>query len=328
MFDESGKTPGTIQNRMRRLFIALFLAVAVSAAAQTKGKPFVFMPQWTAQAQFAGYYAALVKGFYAEEGLDVEIVHPFASQSNVRHLLEGDVDATMLPLAQAIESVGGGAQLVNILQTSMNSALLLISRNGADPFKMKKAKVVCWRSGYDQLARSLSIQNHLDTEWVPAASSVNLFIAGAVDGMLAMSYNEYYQILQTGLLPSGEGVFSFREMGYNVQQDGVYMTRSAFNRNRDRAEAFARASRRGWEWVANHPEEALDIVMDYVKNLRIPTNRTLQRLMLDEILRLQLDPDSGGREFRVREDMVGKASRLLYNTGLIGREVSYKELMP
>ena len=43
---------------------------------------------------------------------------------------------------------------------------------------------------------------------------------------------------------------------------------------------------------------------------------------------LQLDPDSGGREFRVREDMVGKASRLLYNTGLIGREVSYKELMP
>ena len=67
-------------NRMKRVFIALFLAVAVSAAAQTKGKPFVFMPQWTAQAQFAGYYAALANGFYAEEGLDVEIVHPFASQ--------------------------------------------------------------------------------------------------------------------------------------------------------------------------------------------------------------------------------------------------------
>lgn len=315
-------------NRMKRVFIALFLTVAVSAAAQTKGKPFVFMPQWTAQAQFAGYYAALANGFYAEEGLDVEIVHPFASQSNVRQLLEGNVDATMLPLAQAIETIGGGTQLVNILQTSMNSALLLISRNGTDPFKMKKAKVVCWRSGYDQIARCLSIQNHLDTEWVPAASSVNLFIAGAVDGMLAMSYNEYYQILQTGLLPSGEGVFSFREMGYNVQQDGVYMTRSAFDKDRSRAEAFARASRRGWEWTANHPEEALEIVMEYVKKLRIPTNRTLQRLMLEETLRLQLDPDSGGREFRIREDMVEKANRLLYDNGLIGREVLYKELMP
>ena len=68
--------------------------------------------------------------------------------------------------------------------------------------------------------------------------------------------------------------------------------------------------------------------MGYVKKLRIPTNRTLQRLMLEEILRLQLDPDSGGREFRIREDMVEKANRLLYDTGLIGREVLYKELMP
>ena len=68
--------------------------------------------------------------------------------------------------------------------------------------------------------------------------------------------------------------------------------------------------------------------MEYVKKLRIPTNRTLQRLMLEETLRLQLDPDSGGREFRIREDMVEKANRLLYDNGLIGREVLYKELMP
>ena len=90
MFDESGKTPGTIQNRMRRLFIALFLAVAVSAAAQTKGKPFVFMPQWTAQAQFAGYYAALaIKGFF-----------PFSDLEKLRHpgfYLQGHPDMKHTP---------------------------------------------------------------------------------------------------------------------------------------------------------------------------------------------------------------------------------------
>lgn len=35
-----------------------------------------FSPQWSAQSQFAGYYAALEKGFYDEAGLDVSIVHP------------------------------------------------------------------------------------------------------------------------------------------------------------------------------------------------------------------------------------------------------------
>ena len=48
----------------------------VSLAAQETGGRFVFTPQSTAQAQFAGYYVALEQGFYAEEGLDVEIAQP------------------------------------------------------------------------------------------------------------------------------------------------------------------------------------------------------------------------------------------------------------
>ena len=34
-----------------------------------------FMPQWTPQTQFAGYYVAMAKGFYAEEGVEVVIDH-------------------------------------------------------------------------------------------------------------------------------------------------------------------------------------------------------------------------------------------------------------
>ena len=30
---------------------------------QTKSEPIIFTPQWTAQAQFAGYYVAKEKGF-------------------------------------------------------------------------------------------------------------------------------------------------------------------------------------------------------------------------------------------------------------------------
>ena len=49
--------------------------------------------------------------------------------------------------------------------------------------------------------------------------------------------------------------------------------------------------------------------------------------MLEEILRLQIDSDSGRREFRVRPDMVQQASSMMKNFGMIDREVSYGELM-
>ena len=43
----------------------------------------VFTPQWTAQAQFVGYYVAMSKGFYREAGLDVTIKHPSVSKPSI-----------------------------------------------------------------------------------------------------------------------------------------------------------------------------------------------------------------------------------------------------
>ena len=68
--------------RIIGIVLTLF-AFAASAAAQEAGERFVFTPQSTAQAQFAGYYVAMEQGFYAEEGLDVEIAHPYATTSAV-----------------------------------------------------------------------------------------------------------------------------------------------------------------------------------------------------------------------------------------------------
>jgi NitT/TauT family transport system substrate-binding protein len=45
------------------------------------------------------------------------------------------------------------------------------------------------------------------------------------------------------------------------------------------------------------------------------------------VLRLQVDADSGRREYRVRPEMVQKASHLMKEFGMIEREVTYGELM-
>ena len=310
---------------VRRLLTILMLAAALPAGGQTK---FVFSPQWIAQAQFAGYYVAKEKGFYEEAGLDVEILHPFVTQTAEERVRGGQAQATMLTVSEALELVDKGIPLVNILQTSMNSALTIISRFGSDPLSLKGAKVITWRSGFGQIAKCMAAQENLDYQWITASSSLNIFVSGVVDAVMAMSYNEYYQLKQTGLVQSEQGVYRFADHGFNIQEDGVYMTAAEYRKNQDAAERFAQASRRGWEWAAQHPDETLDIVMGYVKEYRIATNRVLQKLMLEEILRLQLDPDSGERAFRLRPDMVQKASRIMREGGILSRDVTYEEIMP
>lgn len=302
--------------------------MAISQMLTAHDNTIVFTPQWTAQAQFAGYYVAEEKGFYREAGVKVRIEHPSITQPAMSRMRSGDCQATTLQLCQAIEMVADGTSLVNILQTSMNNAMVIVSARGKNPLKQKGARVGIWSVGFGQLAICMSLRDHLDYQWIHFAQNVNLFVSGVLDATLAMSYNEYYQLKQAGMEISEEHIFRFSDHGYNVQEDGVYMTRDYYLKHREQAQRFAQASRKGWEWAAAHPEEALDIVMRYVNRDRIATNRVLQRLMLKEILRLQLDRETGKREFRLRPDMVKQASRLMKENVLIGREVKYDELTP
>ena len=317
---------------MNGLIMFKAAAIAViglcSMTAMAQEGTLVFTPQWTAQAQFAGYYVAEAKGFYKDAGVDVRIEHPSVTQPAMSRLRKNECHATTLQLCQAMEIIDGGIPLVNILQTSMNNGMVIVSGRGKDPLTQKGAKVGIWSVGFGQLAICMSIKDHLDYEWIRFAQNMNLFIAGALDATLAMSYNEYYQLVQAGMDVNDNNVYRFCDHGYNVQEDGVYMARDYYRKHKEQAMRFAEASRRGWEWAAEHPEETLEIVMQYVDREHIATNRVMQKLMLQEILRLQVDRESGQREFRLRPDMVELASQLMVENMMLGREISYKELIP
>ena len=314
---------------MRKAFrILLFVATVLTAqTVWAQDGTIVFTPQWTAQAQFAGYYAAEAKGFYREAGVKVRIVHPSATQPTKSLLHKNECQAATLQLCQAMEIVDDGIPLVNILQTSMNNAMVIVSAREKDPLTQKCGHVGIWSVDFGQLAICMNNKEQLGYQWVRFAQAVNLFVAGALDATLAMSYNEYYQLVQAGIKMTDKNVYRFCDHDYNVQEDGIYMPRDYYMKHKDHARRFAQASRKGWEWVAEHPDEALDIVMQYVDKNHIATNRVMQRLMLQEVLRLQVDRESKKREFRLRRDMVKMASQLMVENGMLSREVTYEELI-
>ena len=313
---------------MKRLLTLVLLGCALLARpALLQAQKLIFTPQWTAQAQFAGYYVAQDMGFYKDAGLDVEIVHPSATESAMNRINDNKSHAITLMLPQAMEIIDSGVRLVNILQTSMNSGLVIVSRRNEDPLKQKGIRVGVWSAGFDQLPITMSLKENLDFQWVRFASGINLMLSGAIDATVAMSYNEYYQLMQAGVELTDTNVYRFCDHGYNVQEDGVYVTLDFYKKNKEAALKFAEASRRGWEWAAEHPDETLDIVMKYVREGRVETNRILQELMLEEILRLQLDRESGKREFRLRPDMVQQMNQLMVDNQLLLNGVTYEDLI-
>ena len=312
---------------MRRnivILLSILLGMCSPIAAQEE---IVFTPQWSAQAQFAGYYVAQEMGFYRNAGLKVTIVHPSVTQTAISRVESKMSHATTMQLAQAMEIIDKGIPLVNILQTSMNNALVIVSRRGKDPLTQKGAKVGVWSAGFGQIARCMAKKEGYNYKWIPIADNINLFISGAIDATLAMSYNEYYQIVQSGFKLGKNNVYRFCDHGYNIQEDGLYMTKEYYESHRAQAARFAAASRKGWEWAARHPDKTLEIVMRYVQKYHVATNRVMQKLMLEEVLRLQVDRESKKREFRLRPDMVKQANSMMIESKMLSREISYSELI-
>ena len=310
---------------------ASFVAIFVTALYSLQAQVVAFMPQWTAQSQFAGYYVALEKGFYAEEGLEVLIEHfgGHAGSTAVEHLVRGDADIITSQLATAIIAGGQGKKLVNVLQTSQKNGLMCVSHHPiAAPSSLDGARVGRWKSGFAEICDLFCHLNGLELDWIPYLQGINLFVSGAVEALLCYSYSEYLQlVLATGGIPE-ENLIYFRDYGLDFPEDGLYVQESYYMENKETVDKFVRASKKGWDYARANFDETLEITMQYVERFDVVTNRTLQRRMLEEVLHLQLNPATGRADYApVSREVFGQMCSLFIETGHLGSELKYEEMI-
>jgi NitT/TauT family transport system substrate-binding protein len=291
-----------------------------------RAERFVFTTIWTAQAQFAGYYVAKEKGFYDELGLDVVIQHPSLNSSPLYRLQHDESNAAMFSLLSAIDLISQGVPLVNIFQDSMNSSNILVSRWGMNPLQMKGKKVAVFNSDPNYLLSILSKQQGMDYQLIPFTSGINVFLSGAVDATMVVSYNEYFQLKTAGQRLKKEQMLYLRDIGYNVPEDGLYVTKDFLKKHREEVLKFAEATRKGWEWAVAHPEEALDIVMITMRQTGTAGNMIAQDWMIKEILRQLADKDTGKRSYRLEPKSVELANRILLESGFLKKEITYHQI--
>lgn len=233
--------------------------------------------QWLPQGQFAGYFAAQDQGYFADEGLDVEIIESGGDIVPQDALANGDADYAIAWVPKVLGSIEGGANLTNIAQIFQRSGTLQVSWADSDIDSVadfEGRRIGSWGFGNEWEIFAAMAAEGLDSSTVEIITqdfNMNAFLQGDIDAAQAMTYNEYAQLLEsvdpdTGELytPEDFTVISYEDTVGAMLQDAIWADTERLESDAEYQEttvAFLRAVIRGWIYAADNPQEAADSVL-------------------------------------------------------------------
>ncbi len=258
--------------------------------------------QWVAQAQFAGYFVADDKGFYADECLNVDILEGAVDIVPQQVLATGGAEFGLAWVPKALVSREAGADIINIAQVFERSGTLEVSFKDAGitrPEDWAGRKVGNWGFGNEfELTAAIQKFGVSNVELVAQSFDMLALLNGEIDAAEAMIYNEYAQVLEaknpaTGNLyqPGDLNVIDFNEIGTAMLQDAVWVNADwiADSGHEDIAVRFLKATFRGWIHCLDNFDECVDVVLANGSTL----GESHQQWQLNEILGL-IFPASDG----------------------------------
>ena len=233
--------------------------------------------QWFTQAQFAGYYAALENGYYADMCLDVTILEGAVDISPQTVLANGEADFAISWVSKALASREGGANIVDIAQVFQRSGTLQVSFKDAaiaTSADFKGKKIGNWGYGNEfEIFAALTkagLDPATDVTLVQQQFDMSGLLAGDIDAAEAMTYNEYAQVLETinpatGALYTADdlNVVSYEDEGVGMLQDAIWADgHRLFNADYYATSVkFVAASLMGWAFCRDDAQACTDIVV-------------------------------------------------------------------
>jgi NitT/TauT family transport system substrate-binding protein len=250
--------------------VALLLGGGVAEAADE----LTLQLKWVTQAQFAGYYVALEKGYYDEVDLDVTILPGGPDIAPPQVIAGGGADVIIEWMPAALASREKGVPLVNIAQVFDRSGMMLtcLEESGIEePQDFPGHTLGVWFFGNEYPFLSWMSQLGIPTDGgedgvtvLKQGFNVDPLLQKQADCISTMTYNEYWQVIDAGLTPEDLVVFPYEDQGVATLEDGLYVLESSLGDEAmvDQLARFLEASIRGWEYAAEHPDEAADIVLE------------------------------------------------------------------
>ncbi len=233
--------------------------------------------QWLPQAQFAGYYVALDKGYFQEEGFDdVEVLPSGGDIVPQDALVAGDVDFAVAWVPKVLGTLENqGVELTDIAQVFQKSGTTQVSWKDSnitsvDDFEGKR--IGSWGFGNEWEIFAAMADKGLDASTVKITTqdfSMNALLDKDVDAAQAMTYNELAQLLETVNPATGKlytmddiNVISYEDTAGAMLQDAIWADTKRLADDpayADAAKRFLKAVVKGWVFARDNPAEAADI---------------------------------------------------------------------
>ena len=247
----------------------LLLLIIVTVNAQEK---VTLQLKWTHAFQFAGYYAAVEKGYYFEENLSVNIIQANPETDVVQDVLAGKAEYGVGSSGLLLE-LAAGSPVVVLAVVFQHSPYRIYTSLDINNLSDLKGKPIMLEPHSEELLAYLmkaGIRPE-DLAQVSHSFDANSLIKGETAAMSGYVSSEPYYY---NLANFPYRVFSPGSVGIDFYGDNLFTSETELKENPDRVKAFRNASMKGWKYAKEHPQEIIELI--YTKYPKQHTRDFLQ----------------------------------------------------
>ncbi|QGQ97277.1 diguanylate cyclase [Paenibacillus psychroresistens] len=238
--------------------------------------------KWKHQFQFAGYYAALEKGYYKEAGFDVNLKEVDISKDPIDQVIHGEAEFGSAS-AELVQRRSQGDPVVVLGVVFQHSPLVLIAHEdeGISNLHDLKGKKIMLETQSAEIYAYLNMEGITkdQMEVVPHSYNLKDFIERRVDAVSVYTTDELYVLNHQGIAVH---VFQPRANGIDFYGDVLFTTEAQIKKDPKRVQAFRDASMRGWKYAMEHTDEIIDLIIS--KYSKLHSKEELQ----DEARKMQI----------------------------------------
>lgn len=278
---------------------------------------------------YAPQYVALKKGYFKEEGLDVELILTPGADKVTSAVLSGDVDIGFCGSEASIYVYNSGKKdyIVNFAALTKRDGSFIVSRKKIDNFKLEdlKGKYIIGgrKAGMPEMTLEYTLkQNNIDINDLTIDTSVDFSaMAGTFTGGLG-DFVTLFEPSATKLENEGKGyvVAYVGEYGGEVPYTTYNAKKSFVKKNKKTIKDFTKAIDKGLDYVWNTDEEKIaKEIVEYFPDMTINE--------LSKMIKRYKDNDAWNKNTYFSKESFDHLQDIIQEAGELDRKVPYKKLV-
>ena len=235
---------------------------------------------------YAPMYVAIEEGYFADAGIDLELVTGFGADKTMTAVLTGEADIGFMGSESTIYTYAGGTEdyVVNFAQLTQRAGNFLVAREPIDDFSwdmLKGAAVLGGRAGGmpEMVFEYILEKNNMDPttdlsidQSIDFGSTAAAFSGG--QGDFTIEFEPHATLLEQ----KGDGyvVASLGEESGYVPYTSFSARKSYIEKNAETIQAFTDALQKGMDYVQKHtPKEIAEAIAPQFKETNLNTIETI-----------------------------------------------------